>query len=246
MTLPLRVVGIDISKPYLDCFLHPAGLIRRFCNDRQGHEALVSFVRDHQAFCVLEATGPYDRALGARLHREQLAFHRANPRKARQFARAAGFLAKTDRVDARMLAVYGTTLPLSREVAPDAARQALKTLVERRDQLVAMRKSERIRSAQPHHEDIEESLQEMIEAFDRQIGAIDARIDALVRQTKSLADDRAILRSAPGIGPHTANVLMAYMPELGHRDRRSIAALAGLAPIVRFRRHARQAIHMGR
>ena len=232
MSLPSCVVGIDISKSFLDCFLHPAGMVRRFGNDSQGHQALIGFVAEYQAFGVLEATGPYDRALCQQLHQAGLAFHRANPRKARQFARAAGFLAKTDRVDARMLALYGATMSLAPEAKPDAARQVLRTLVERRDQLVAMRKSERIRLAQPHCRDIDESLRQMMEVLDRQIAAINVRIDILVTQVEALAEDQAILRSAPGVGLQTASVLLAYMPELGSRDRRSVAALAGLAPIA--------------
>lgn len=232
MSLPSCVVGIDVSKSFLDCFLHPTGTVRRFGNDNHGHQALIGFVAEHQAFCVLEATGPYDQALCLRLHQAQLAFHRANPRKARQFARAAGFLAKTDRVDAGMLALYGATMPLSPQVAPEAARQSLRTLVERRDQLVAIRKSERIRLAQPHSEDIEDSLLEMMGVLDHQIAAIDERIDTLLAQAEPLAADQEILLSAPGVGLQTASVLLAYMPELGNRDRRAIAALAGLAPIA--------------
>lgn len=209
MSLPSCVIGIDISKSFLDCFLHPAGMVRRFGNDSQGHQALIGFVAEYQAFGVLEATGPYDRALCRQLHQAGLAFHRANPRKARQFARAAGFLAKTDRVDARMLALYGATMSLAPEAKPDAARQVLRTLVERRDQLVAMRKSERIRLAQPHCGDIDESLRQMMEVLDRQIAAVNVRIDTLVTQVEALAEDQAILRSAPGVGPQTASVLLA-------------------------------------
>lgn len=232
MSIPKQVIGIDVSKRWLDCFLAPAGRAVRFANDAEGHRRLAAFAHEHQAFCVLEATGPFDQALGQALHAAGRPFHRANPRKARQFAKGSGFLAKTDRVDARMLAQYGETLELPPEPRPDPDRQALRSLVERRDQLVEMRKVERTRLAQPHAEAIEASLMEHVEMLDGQIAAIETQIDRLVARSRPLKRDKVILCSAPGVGAVTATVLMAYMPELGQRGRRAISALAGVAPIA--------------
>ena len=131
MTIAACIVGIDVSKQWLDCFLHPAGRHCRFTNDGKGHAALVRLLAGQDALCVLEATGPYDRALCHRLHEAAQPFHRANPRKARQFARAAGFLAKTDRVDARMLARYGAAMALSAEERPEPEREQLRDLMQR-------------------------------------------------------------------------------------------------------------------
>ncbi|MCX9000047.1 IS110 family transposase [Rhizobiaceae bacterium BDR2-2] len=231
MTIAPCIVGIDVSKQWLDCFFHPAGRRCRFANDAQGHDGLVALLATQESFCVLEATGPYDRSLCLRLHDESQPFHRANPRKARQFAKAAGFLAKTDRVDACMLARYGAAMSLPAEARPQPARQALRDLMARRDQLVEMRKGERTRLAQPHADWLEESLRQMIDALDRQIEAVEARIDALMASSRRLLAQKALLCSAPGVGPVTAKVLLAHMPELGHRDRRAIGALAGLAPL---------------
>lgn len=232
MTIAPCIVGIDVSKHWLDCFLRPSGRRYRFSNDPKGHDALVAQLAGQQSFCVLEATGPYDRALCRRLHDAGQSFHQANPRKARQFAQAAGFLAKTDRVDARMLACYGATMDLPAQMRPEPERQELRDLMERRDQLVQMRKSERIRLAQPHADWLESSLRQLIDAFDRQIEMIETRMEALMAASPCLHRQKAILCSAPGIGAVTAKVLLAHMPELGHRDRRAISALAGLAPLA--------------
>jgi transposase len=232
MTIAPSVVGIDVSKKWLDCFSHTTGRHHRFSNDAEGHSALVALAGMQQSFCVLEATGPYDQALCLRLHEAGQPFHRANPRKARQFAQSAGFLAKTDRVDARMLARYGATMDLPAQERLDPERQELRDLTERRDQLVEMRKSERIRLSQPHADWLENSLQQIIHAFDQQIETIEHRMDELMASSRSLQAQMTILRSAPGVGAITAIVLLAHMPELGHRNRRSISALAGLAPLA--------------
>jgi len=243
MTLPSPVVGIDISKHRLDCHVHPAGQSRRFANTAEGIQALVAFVEELAAFCVLEATGIYDAALRQALHAKDIAFHRANPRKARQFAKVAGFLAKTDRIDARMLAAYGASLPLAPEPRPDRDRQKLQALVSRRDQLVELRKIERTRLAQAGETWLVRSHQQVIAMLDEQIAALDKAVGSLLAASQRLAAHRAILCSAPGVGPVTASVLLAFLAELGQRDRRAIAALAGLAPLafesgaMRGRRH---------
>lgn len=232
MTIASCFVGIDVSKHWLDCFFHPAGRRCRFANDDKGHAALAALMEPQESFCVLEATGCYDRALCLHLHAAGQPFHRANPRKARQFARSAGFLAKTDRVDAMMLARYGAAVALPAEVACAPERQDLRALMDRRDQLVEMRKSERIRLSEPHAGWLKESLLAVIDMLGRQIAALEARMDELMASARDLAQEEAVLRSAPGIGPVTARVLLAHMPELGRRDRRAISALAGLAPIA--------------
>lgn len=232
MTISSCFVGIDISKDWLDCYFHPDGRRRRFANAPPGHMSLLAQLAGQDHFVILEATGPYDRMLCQCLQAAGRSFHRANPRKARQFARAAGFLAKTDRVDARMLASYGAAMALAPEPPCEPGRDMLRVLMERRDQLVDMRKSERIRLAQPHDPAVADSLSQMIACLDSQIAAIEARIEALMARDETLKAQRTILCSAPGVGPVTAAILLAHMPELGRRDRRAISALAGLAPLA--------------
>ena len=136
MTLPQTTIGIDISSRRLDAYLHPAAKARSFTNDAAGIAALIGWTVGHGAFVVLEATAPWDQPLLRVLERAGLAFHRANPRRARDFARSAGMLAKTDTVDARMLALYGAALDLPATAPVDPERLKLQSLNSRRDQMV--------------------------------------------------------------------------------------------------------------
>lgn len=232
MSLPSSTLGIDISQARLDAFAHPTQARRSFPNTDAGVAALTAWATELEAFTVLEATAPHDRRLLRALEGAGAAFHRANPRKAREFARAAGFMAKTDKVDARMLAAYGAALPLgpTRPVTP--ARLELQELVARREELVEMRKAERIRLKGDPGDWLHHSLLELIAVLDQQIRTVEGRIRACVAASQALCTQDHILRSAPGVGPTVAAVLLAWMPELGQINRRAIASLAGLAPIA--------------
>lgn len=232
MSLPSIVIGIDVSKPWLDCFVHPDGQHCRFANTAAGIGLVVALAQQHGAFCILEATGPCDGAIRAGLHAAGIGFHLANPRKARYFARSGSFLAKTDRVDARMLAAYGTSVALPAEVRREPEREDLRALVDRRDQLVEMRKMERTRMAQPYPQLLTASFEAIMAVLDAQIARLERQIQVLMANSPALAAQSAILASAPGIGQVTASVLLALLPELGQRHRRAISALAGLAPIA--------------
>jgi len=248
MMIDRTVLGIDISGAHLDVFAHPEGRARRLTNDADGIAAVTALAARRQAFVVIEATAPFDQPLIRALEAAGLVFHRANPRRARDFARSAGLLAKTDAVDARMLALYGTALALrpTEKVAP--ARLALQGLVSRRDQLVAMRKAERVRLRTMSEPCIAESHLAVIALLDAQIRTIERRIEATVAADAALARQRRVLRAAPGIGPVAASVLLASLPELGRVSRRAIAALAGLAPIARDSGllHGRRCVQGGR
>ena len=233
MTIPQTTLGIDVSGQRLDAHLHPAGRSRSFDNDPRGIAALIAWGAEHQAFVVLEATAPWDQPLLRALESAGLAFHRANPKRARDFARSVGLLAKTDAVDARMLALCGATLPLkpTAPVAPE--RLELQGLNTRRDQLVEMRKAERIRLKGVADAVLIDSLKLVIAMLDDQIRRLERRVADLLARTPDLTREAAVLRSAAGVGPVCAAVLLAGLPELGRVDRRAIAALAGLAPIAR-------------
>lgn len=232
MTLPSVTLGIDVSRAQLDAYAHPAGETRAFSNDTRSIARLAAWARKLEAFVVLEATSSYDQPLIRALEAAGIAFHRSNPRKAREFARAAGFLAKTDQVDARMLAAYGAALELRSTAPMSPARLLLKDLVARRDQLVELRKMERTRLAAAVEAWLVASLQANIQLFSQQISAMEGRIKACVEADAELDETWAIARSAPCIGPVAAGVLLAELPELGQTDRRGIAALAGLAPLA--------------
>lgn len=233
MTLPQTTLGIDVSGKRLDAYAHPAGRVRDFSNDPAGIARLVDWALTLEAFVVLEATAPWDQALLRALETAGVSFHRANPGRARDFARSMGLLAKTDAVDARMLALYGATLPLVPTPSADPARLALQGLTARRDQLVEMRKAERIRLKGRPDPDLIDSIEAVLAVLDDQIAQLDKRMQALIASSPDLDRQQAILRSAPGIGPVACSVLLSCLPELGQVDRRAIAALAGLAPIAR-------------
>ncbi|MFN3462311.1 MAG: transposase, partial [Oceanibaculum sp.] len=176
MTLPQTTIGIDISGRRLDAYLQPAAKVRSFANDAAGIAALIGWTIRHEAFVVLEATAPWDQPLVRALENAGVAFHRANPGRARDFARSTGMLAKTDTVDARMLARYGAALdlPVTAPVAPE--RLKLQSLNSRRDQLVEMRKAERIRLKGVTDPIVIDSLEAVIALFDSQIRALEQRI----------------------------------------------------------------------
>lgn len=226
------ILAIDIAKDHLDVSTLPDRRRWRCANDGAGIAGLVQAARRRAALVVFEATSVYDRALIQALDAAGLPYHRANPRKARQFARAAGFLAKTDRVDADMLAAYATSvpLPLAEPVPPE--RQALRRLADRRDQLVALRHAERVRRQQIAEPEIQAELDDHIADLTRRIQDYEARIDRAMRHER-LAPLKQWLVSAPGIAALTSAGLLAGLPELGARSAKTITALVGLAPLAR-------------
>lgn len=220
-------VGCDVSKHTLDVF--DAGRSERLDNTPAACAILADRLRGR--FVVFEATGGYDRALRDALGGAGVAFARVNPGKARDFARAAGFLAKTDKVDARMLAAFGQALKPDADAPPERAREQLSELVKRRDQLVKMRMQERVRRSEAQAGAMHDDISDHLAWLDARIKRIDAAITALSTTEAPLKCAIAHLKTAPGVGQVTATVLTALMPELGRRSPKSIAALAGLAPL---------------
>lgn len=232
MTIASTTLGIDISQGALDVYVHPQGRYRRFANKEKGIAEIVELALELGSFVVLEATSPMDRALLKALGEAGVVHHRSNPRMAREFARSLGLLAKTDKVDARMLALYGASVELRPTLPVSEQRLYLQDLVARRDQLVEMRKQEKTRLKALPSPRLIQSLEAMIACLSAQIQAIEAEISAAVAQDRELARQAELLRSAPGIGAVTAGVLLANLPELGQVHRRAIASLVGLAPIA--------------
>jgi transposase len=232
-TLPSSVLSIDISKDVLDTDAWPKPWRRRVGNDSAGIGVILVEAKRREAFVVFEATSVYDRSLMAGLDAAGIAYHRANPRKARDFARSSGFLAKTDRMDAAMLAQYGRSIALrpSEPVAPE--RQALRALIDRRDQLVTMRKQERTRRHQIADKTIGEEVNENIAHLTRQIAGYETRIRTHLKAHRELLKSVQLLSSAPGVALITAASLVAFLPELGRRSAKAIAALVGVAPLAR-------------
>jgi transposase len=234
---PSLYAGIDVSKASLDLALGPQGEVRRFVNDSAGHAALGQTLRAQSpgvALVVLEATGGYEFACAAYLQGLGLPVAVVNPRQARDFARAMGHLAKTDRIDAQALAHFAGVLAghpdLQRYTValPDATQLALRALVVRRRQLVKMRTAE-----QNHLSSgvapAQKSVKAMIKSINTQLRHVE---DAIAAHVKAHSGELARqLASVRGVGPKTTAVLLAEVPELGKLNRREIAALAGLAPL---------------
>jgi transposase len=231
MILPLRCVGIDVSKHTLDIFDDAVGRPERIANAPQPITEQVARWRCGNAFVVFEATGVYDRQLAEALHRAGVRFARINPARARDFARARGRLAKTDAIDAHMLAGFARTMAPSCEPAPDPVRNALSLLAKRRDQLVHMRAQEKNRRSETRDPLMIESIARLIDFLDGEVKAIEARIETLIKAEPAVSDDARLMRSAPGIGPVACMQLIAQMPELGRVGPKQVAALAGLAPL---------------
>lgn len=232
------VVGIDVAKAHVDVSVPGAKLdVRRFDNQAEGHSALAAALQPlGVALVVMEATGGYETPLACALQAAGLPVAVINPRQARDFARSMGRLAKTDAVDARVLAELAAVLvrreDLQRFLRPvaDEQQQWLAALVTRRRQLLTMLHSERQRlqiTPRPLHP----SLQAIIAALEAQLGDIEGRMTGHVRG--HFAELDALLQSASGIGPVTGATLIAELPELGRLDRREIAALVGVAPMAR-------------
>ena len=226
--------GIDIAKDRLDVALHPAGDARQFANDQRGHGKLLRWLGKRAVACVVfEATGSYGRELERRLQQAAVPFARVNPRHARRFAEATGRLAKTDRVDARMLARFGAVLepecrPLRSETLDQLAElvAARRALVKDRTAILNRQKTLRVTL-------LARQAARRLTQIDAQIKAIDAAARALVESDPDLDRRRAILESIRGFGGTTAIALLAAMPELGTLDEKQAAALAGLAPMTR-------------
>jgi transposase len=231
MILPLRCVGIDVSKHTLDIFDDAVGKPERIANAPRPITAQVARWRCADVFVVFEATGVYDRELAEALHRAGVRFARINPARARDFARARGRLAKTDAIDAHMLAGFARTMAPACEPAPDPARNALSFLAKRRDQLVHMRAQEKNRRSETRDPAMIESIARLIDFLDGEVKVIEARIKTLIKTEPTISDDARLIRSAPGVGPVACMQLIAQMPELGRVGPKQVAALAGLAPL---------------
>ena len=226
MTMTESYVGVDIAKDWIDIF--DGGAARRI---KMAPQALKRFADACADKCVVfEASGGYERPLIRAFEDAGVAFARVNPRQAREFARATGRLAKTDRVDAQLLARMGAALALAPDPPRDPATDRLAMLNARREALVELRKQEKQRAQQASDPFIVKDIASLIAVLTRRIAKIEAEIAAHIETCEHLKRRHDQLRSVPGVGPVVAATLLAKLPELGRIDRRAIANLAGLAP----------------
>lgn len=227
------VVGIDVSKARLDVAVLPGGEAWSCGNDEAGIKDLVDRVRVFRAgLVVLEATGGYELGVTMALAEQDIPLVVANPRQVRDFARATGRLAKTDQLDAHILALFGQQVAPEPRPLADEAAQELRALLTRRRQLVDMLSAERHRLDLARKR-VRKSLKAHIAYLERELRISNTELTGLIRESPLWREKDDLLQSVPGIGQITSQTLVAELPELGHLGRREIAALVGVAPLNR-------------
>lgn len=226
-------VGVDVSKDRLDVAFYPETSSGAVPNDETGIESLVARLKAlHPARIVLEATGGHEMPAVGALAAAGLPAVAVNPRQARDFAKAAGLLAKTDRIDAAALARFAEAMKPEIRPIPDAAAQELSALITRRRQVVQMLTAEKNRrpmAPKRLHKDLDRHIAWLEEALRR----LDDELQKTIRNSPAWREKDDLLQSVPGVGPKTSAVLIAELPELGRLDRWEIAKLAGVAPMNR-------------
>jgi len=234
------VIGIDVAKAELVVARGSSGAITTWANDERGVEALVQDLgtlgTEALERIVLEATGGYEVLCASALATAQLPVVVVNPRQVRDFAKATGQLAKTDRLDARLLALFGERVQPPIRLLPDEQTRALEAVLTRRRQLLEMRQAERNRLLQllgPGRRPIQQSLKKHIAYLERELRMTESDIGRMIRESPVWRERDDLLQSAPGIGPVVARTLVAELPELGRLNRRAIAKLVGIAPLNR-------------
>ncbi len=229
-----RFVGIDVSKDHLDVAVRPEGTHRRVPNTDEGLDQLVAALGPvGPALIVLEATGGYQRRAVAALALAGLPVAVVNPARAREFARAAGRLAKTDAVDAAVLAEFGERMRPPVRPLPDADAQRMQALLARRGQLVGMRTMERNRLGSATDRTVRRSIEAHLAWLEEQIDGAERGLDEAIENSPVWKAKDELLQSIKGIGPGVARTLLFELPELGRLSREQIGALAGLAPVNR-------------
>ncbi len=227
-------VGIDVSKARLDVAVLPSGKTWSTTNDDEGISALVAKLQElTPALILLEATGGLERRVLAKLAGAGLPAMAINPRNVRDFAKSLGKLAKTDRIDAMVLARFAQAIrPPLRPVA-DEQTQELQAQLTRRRQLVEMIVAEKNRLAATDANKVRKLIKAHIEYLQKQLSINDYDLDQTIKQTPLWLEKVDLLESTPGIGRVTASTLVALLPELGTLGRKQIAALVGVAPLNR-------------
>lgn len=228
------IVGIDVSSDRLDVAVRPSGDVFQVGNDQSGIDELAKRLAALRPYVVaLEATGGFENLVAAGLVAAGLAVIIVNPAQVRAYANALGQRAKTDAIDAGLIAAFvQATKPQIRPL-PDAQTQELGELVTRRRQIVQMITAEENRSRMVTARQSRKSIKRLLAALRRELESLDADLDDHIRNSPVWRVREALMTSVPGVGTATARMLLAELPELGRLDRRQIAALAGLAPWTR-------------
>ena len=227
-------VGIDVAKDHLDVALRPTEDAWTVANEPEGLETLIRRLKPAEPrLVVLEATGGYEAPVAAALSTAGIPVAVVNPRQVRDFAKATGQLAKTDRIDAATLALFADRVRPEPRPLPDPVGEELRALVARRRQLLEMLGAEQNRLRHATAPSVEKGLQKHVRWLKRQLEDVDDDLQRVVRNSPLWRGKDDLLQSVPGIGPVTSRTLLAELPELGRLNRREIAALVGVAPLNR-------------
>jgi len=223
--------GIDVSSLSLDLADFPFSFTDTFANDPDGIARLVQRLRDRPVVrIVVEATGGYEIPLVVALREAKLPVASVNPRQVRDYAKALGVLAKTDRIDARVLARFAHDIQPPLRDFPDENGRKLEALISRRRQLLELRTAERNRRQQINLPEIQHSIDSVIDMLDQQIAEIESQIASAIQTNEIWLLKDQLLQSVQGVGATTSHTLLAELPELGRLNRRQIASLVGVAP----------------
>lgn len=252
-------IGIDVSKDRLDVAVSPSEETWNTSQAPEDIDVLARRIKKRKpALVVLEATGGLEMPIAAALSELNIPIAIVNPRQVRDFAKATGKLAKTDRIDAAILARFAQAVRPEARPIPDAKRQALKAILARRRQLIEMVTMEKNRLHSAHVAKVRSSIEQIIVSLKRQLGEINDDLDQAIRASEAWRVKDDLLQSAPGVGRVLTSTLIIELPELGCLNRKEIAALVGVAPfnrdsgIYRGNRHiwggratVRTALYMG-
>ena len=226
-------IGVDVSKHHFDWVAGGFGNVARVPNTAAGVRRMVAKLRSLEAtLIVVESTGGYERALTEALSEADLPVVLVNPWRVRRFGEGLGVLAKTDPIDARILALYGERAQPPRRPLPGPRQRQMADLVRRRRQLIAMIVAEKSR-LDTASAVIRRDIQSLVKALEKRVAKIDERIDAAIAADPEKAENWERLQSVPSVGPGVARALIVDLPELGALGRRQISSLVGLAPFAK-------------
>ena len=224
-------IGIDVSENSLDVHILPEGKKFRVNNNEKGHQKLIKCLENTSPeIIVMEGTGGLEKLAAAHLVQAKLPVAIVNPRQVRDFAKAMGILAKTDEIDAQVIAHFAETIKPEQRIVPDEDLIKLDEMVARRRQLTKMRLAESNRFRRAYSTAVKASIESILELIDAQLKDINKQIKTFIKSSPIWRDKDELLQSVSGIGPNVSSVIIAGLPELGKTNRRQIASLVGLAP----------------
>jgi transposase len=228
-------VGVDVSKAALDVAILPARKHFVVPNDEAGIDELLGKLAEvsDAALVVLEASGGFERPLAAALAAFGIALFVVNPRQARDFAKATGQLAKTDALDAFVLARFAQAIRPAPRAIPDEEAREFGEILARRRQIVRMMTAEKNRLGATSSKAVRERIQAHVRWLEKELSRTDGDLDETIAKSPTLKENEALLRSVPGVGPVLCRTLLAELPELGSLSPRELSALVGVAPLNR-------------